>query len=65
MTEELERFTVLFVADNTDKTYDVRNILEKDGYLCVGRENFVKALQYLVINTPNLVLIDDHFDNDF
>ena len=62
MKKNPDTFHVLVVADNPEKIYDVKNLLEHAGYFVECRSSFVKALQYLVINSPDLIIVDKNLE---
>jgi len=49
---------ILYVEDNPDNRLLIRRVLGAQGYTIAEAENAKKALEYVAINTPDLILMD-------
>jgi two-component system cell cycle response regulator DivK len=52
------RATILYVEDNYDNRMLVRRVLEAEGYRVIEAEDGVQAIERLLSQTPDLVLMD-------
>jgi len=52
------RATILYVEDNYDNRMLVRRVLEAEGYRVIEAEDGVQGIEWLLSQTPDLVLMD-------
>lgn len=52
------RKTILYVEDNSDNRSLVRRVLEAEGYAVIEAPTAMKALSALLIESPDLILMD-------
>jgi two-component system cell cycle response regulator DivK len=50
--------TILYIEDNFDNRMLVRRVLEAEGYRVVEAEDGIKGMEWLRLETPDLVLVD-------
>jgi two-component system cell cycle response regulator DivK len=50
--------TILYIEDNFDNRMLVRRVLEAEGYRVVEAEDGIKGIEWLHLETPDLVLVD-------
>ncbi len=54
MTDE----TILYIEDNADNRTLIRRILTAEGYLVIEAGSALEAIQLIMTNRPNLILMD-------